>query len=147
VTERVARVIARMIAVVIAVVIAVPAQAQTVQGEARFEATGPDPYVYQPAVALGLRAGRYVRASVGSTLGERQRVDVLGRFTFDPFHERRFALSVGGGVSILRDRTYLAIVADVEGPAIGRVVPLVQVGLGGGPRFAVGVRQRIRGRR
>ena len=109
--------------------------------------TGPTPYVYQPAVAFGVPAGRYVRASIGSTIGERQRVDVLGRFTFDPFRERPFALSIGGGASVYKDRTYLAIVADLEGPTIGRIVPMIQAGLGGGARFSVGVRQSIRGRR
>ena len=129
------------------VLCAAPVAAQTIQGEARMEATGPRPYVYQLGVALGIPAGRYVRASVGTTVGDRQRIDVLGRFTFDPYRERPVALSVGGGISAYRDATYLAIVADLEGPTIRRLVPFVQAGLGGGPRFAAGIRQAIRGRR
>jgi hypothetical protein len=124
-----------------------PLDAQTVQAEARFEAIGPRPYVYVPAVAFGVRTGRYVRTSIGTTLGDPRRIDVLSRFSFDPFRERRLALSVGGGVSVYRDATYLAIVADLEGPTMRRLVPFVQAGLGGGPRFSAGIRQAIRGRR
>ena len=122
-------------------------RAQTLQAEARFEAIGPTPYVYVPAVAFGVRTGRYLRTSIGTTLGDPRRIDLITRFSFDPFRERRLALSVGGGVSVYRDETYLAIVADLEGQTVRRFVPFVQAALGGGPRFALGVRQSIRGRR
>ena len=121
--------------------------AQTVQAEARLEAIGPKPFVYVPAVAFGIRTGRYVRTSIGTTLGDPRRIDLIARFSFDPFRERRLALSVGGGVSVYRDATYLAIVADLEGQTVRRFVPFVQAALGGGPRFAIGLRQSIRGRR
>jgi hypothetical protein len=127
--------------------LATPVGAQTVQAEARFEAVGPEPFAYLPAVAFGVPTGRYVRTSVGTTLGDPRRIDVLARFTFDPYRERPLALSVGGGVSVYRDATYFAIVADLEGPTIRRLVPFVQAGLGGGPRLAAGIRQAIRGRR
>jgi hypothetical protein len=135
-------------AVLLLLLAALPtAAAQTVQAEARVEAIGPRPFVYLPAVALGVPTGRYVRTSVGTTLGDPRRIDVLARFTFDPYRERPLALSVGGGISVLRDATFLAIVADLEGPTLRRLVPFVQAGLGGGPRFAAGIRQAIRGRR
>jgi hypothetical protein len=121
--------------------------AQTIQAEARVEAVGPRPFVYVPAVAFGVPVGRYVRTSLGTTLGDPRRIDVLSRFTFDPYRERPVALSFGGGFSVYRHATYLAIVADLEGPTIQRLVPFVQAGLGGGPRFAAGIRQAIRGRR
>ena len=123
------------------------AAAQTVQAEARFEAVGPRPYQYVGAVAFGVPMGRYVRTSIGTTLGDPRRIDVISRFTFDPYRERRLALSVGGGVSVFREETYLAIVADLEGPIFRRLVPFVQAALGGGPRFSAGIRQAIRGRR
>jgi hypothetical protein len=127
--------------------LAAPVGAQTLQAEARFEAVGPRPFAYVPAVAFGVRVGRYVRTSVGTTLGDPRRIDVLSRFTFDPYRERPVALSVGGGISAFKDATYLAIVMDLEGPTIRRLVPFVQAGLGGGPRFAAGIRQAIRGQR
>ena len=75
--------------------------------------------------------------------GASARADVIGRFSFDPFRERRWGLSAGGGVSARYDeradnrsrwRALIAVVVDLEGPIVGGTAPAFQLGLGGGMR-------------
>lgn len=79
--------------------------------------------------------------------GASARADVIGRFSFDPFRERRWGLSAGGGLSARYDqrvaeeqhrwRAFVAVVLDLEGPLIAGAAPALQVGLGGGVRIGL----------
>ena len=130
--------------------------AQTLQPEIRVDVFGPRPHSLEPGIGVVMPLGNYVRLSVGSgyalplessLAGERWRGEVLGRFTFDPFRQRRWALSLGGGVTYRRSTTVLAAIADVEGPAIRGVVPAIQAGVSGGGRVGIVLRRAVAGRR
>jgi hypothetical protein len=80
------------------------------------------------------------------------RVDALARFLLDPFGESPWGLSIGGGMSAMfgegsRAHEYLVVLADLEAPRMGAVVPALQIGLGGGLRVGVVARAYQRGRR
>ena len=81
------------------------------------------------------------------------RLDVLGRFLFDPFRQQRWGFSAGGGVSLrarARDRVrpYLVSMIDLEGPrSASGFSPAFQVGLGGGIRVGAALRWSVAGSR
>ncbi len=123
-------------------------EAQRVQPEIRFETLGPDPYQGLLGLALHVPAGRYVRVGFGGTGFAIGRTELIARFTFDPYRQQRWALSIGGGVSYDHDRgPLLAVHSDLEGPLVRDVTPFVSAGLAGGPRFAIGVRRGFRNHR
>ena len=131
-------------------------ESQTLQPEIRVDVFGPRPYSLEPGVGVVMAIGNYVRASAGggyavpleSALGgERWRGEILGRFTFDPFRQRRWALSLGGGLTYRRSAVVLTAIADLEGPAIRAVVPAVQAGVSGGGRIGFVLRRAVAGRR
>jgi hypothetical protein len=131
-------------------------QAQTLQPEVRVEVLGPRPYSIEPGIGVILPVGHYVRLTAGTgyalpierTLdGNRWRADLIARATFDPFRQQRWALSLGGGLSYRRSSTFLAAVVDLEGPAIGAVLPAFQMGVSGGIRAGVILRRAVPGRR
>ena len=130
--------------------------AQTLQPEVRAEVLGPRPYSIEPGIGVILPLGYYVRLSAATgyalpterTLdGNRWRADLIARATFDPFRQQRWGLSLGGGLSYRRSSTYLAAVVDLEGPAIGAVLPAFQLGVSGGIRAGVILRRAVPGRR
>jgi hypothetical protein len=139
-----------------------PAQAQ--QGlppprprpEARIDYLGSNPQTVHAGVGLNVPVGTYVRVELVAAGGASwddgrsamsARADAIGRFAFDPFRERRWGLSAGGGLSARYDdrptngrrrwRALIALVVDLEGPRGGGVAPAFQVGLGGGVRAGV----------
>lgn len=129
--------------------------AQRLQPEVRVDAIGPRPYALHAGAGVVVPLGTYVRVSAGAGWGIRLaggaarrewRGDLLARVTLDPFRRQRWALSVGGGITV-RHRAWLAAVVDLEGPALGAVVPAVQIGLGGGLRAGVVLRRAMEGRR
>lgn len=124
------------------------AAAQRVQPELRFETIGPA-YHGLVGVALHVPMGRYARLGFGGTGFAVGRTDLLARFTFDPYRQMRWALSVGGGLSYDAEsrEVYLALHGDLEGPRLGGVTPFVSAGLAGGPRFAAGIRRALPNRR
>jgi hypothetical protein len=136
--------------------IAASAGAQTLQQpEIRLDVIGPSPYSVQPGAGGTIALGSYARASVNvgyatrpdsMQIADRWRADLLGRFLFDPFRQRRWALSVGGGISFRR-RAYLAAIIDFEGPEISGWRPALQAGVSGGLRGGIVVRRAIQGRR
>lgn len=80
------------------------------------------------------------------------RVDGMMRFVVDPLREFRWAPYAAGGLGALYDgaekwRVVLVGVLGVEGPALGRVVPAVEAGFGGGARIGFAVRRAMQGRR
>ena len=132
----------------IAALVARQVEAQRVQPEIRFEALGPNPYQGLLGLALHFPAGRYVRVGLGGTGFAIGRADLIARFTFDPYRQQQWALSIGGGLSRDYDRgLFLAVHSDLEGPLVAGPTPFVSAGLAGGPRFAIGVRRGFRNRR
>jgi hypothetical protein len=106
---------------------------------------------------VNVPAGTYLRVDLvgaggaswdGGRAGGSARADVIGRFLFDPFRERRWGLSAGGGLSVRYDRgnasrrwrPLLALIVDLEVPRTGSVAPALQVGLGGGARVGLVIR-------
>jgi hypothetical protein len=112
----------RVLAIAIALLAPGAIEAQRIQPEIRFETLGPE---YQ-----GL-------------------LGVIGRFTFDPNRQMRWALAAGGGLSYDAEskKLYLAVHSDLEGPRMGSISPFVSAGLAGGARFAVGMRRAFQNRR
>lgn len=134
--------------------------ARRLQPELRVDVLGPTPTAAQAGVGVVAALGYYVRlgviGSAGAALdapsGASARADVIARFLLDPFHQSRWGISAGGGLSVRHDpgmgtRPRLALVLDVEPPGRGRWGTALQVGLGGGVRAGVGVRRRVEGRR
>jgi hypothetical protein len=109
-------------------------------------------------VGTQIPLGYYLRlgftGAVGATLRDDDaltsaRVDMIVRYLLDPFREARWAVSLGGGVSVpyvdgdTRAQPYATVVVDVEGPRRGGVSPAVQLGLGGGFRIGVAFRTSV----
>jgi len=113
---------------------------------------------YGMSVPLGLylRGGLVLGAGAGRH-GFEGRSDLIGRFSFDPFRQSRWAPYGGAGLSARYNSTeegrakgYLLVFLGIEGPLASRStgwVPAFEVGLGGGARVGVGVRRGVRGRR
>ena len=131
--------------------------AQKPQPEIRLDALGPKTASIEPGLGLNFPLGYYVRLGLDAGFnlrsdqgegvrGNAWRGDILTRFTFDPFRQQRWALSVGGGLSFRR-QTYLAAIVDLEGPEVRGVLPALQAGVSGGPRAALILRRAVKGRR
>jgi hypothetical protein len=115
----------------------------------------------QAGVGVNLPLGSYARLELDGAGGVTRRADedhhsgrgdAIVRFLLDPFAESPWGLSIGGGMSALfaegaQTHAYLVVVADVEGPRVGGIVPAVQVGLGGGLRVGLVARAYRPGRR
>ena len=115
----------------------------------------------QAGAGVNLPLGLYVRLELDGAGGVTRRAgtdyhsgrgDAIARFLLDPFAESAWGFSIGGGMSALfaenaRTREYLDVVADLEAPRIGSIIPAVQVGLGGGVRVGLVARAYRPGRR
>jgi hypothetical protein len=128
--------------------------AQRIQPEARVDVLGPRAS-FQPGAGITAALGTYARigANVGYAVESDRRFaedhwrgDVIARVTLDPFRQQRWGFSAGAGLSVQR-RTYLAVVVDLEGPAVAGMLPALQVGLSGGVRGGVVLRRAVTGRR
>ncbi len=129
--------------------------------ELRIDGISPHPSVLEAGVGPEIPLGYYTRLELllaGGVARDRGAIsgsgrgDVVTRFLLDPFRESRWGLSVGGGVSIRYEpdrgwRDFLVAVVDLEAPQLGRVMPAVQVGLGGGARVGMVLRRAVAGRR
>ena len=112
-------------------------------------------------VGINVPLGSYVRLELDGAGGVTRRADAnhhsgradaITRFLLDPFAESPWGLSIGGGMSALiadgaRTHAYLVVVADLEAPRVGGIVPALQVGLGGGLRVGLVARAHRAGRR
>ena len=111
---------------------------------------------FQAGAGLEIPAGIYVRVGLDGAVGATWRdgaaatvgrADAIARFLLDPFREVPIGLSFGGGVSVpigapAGSRSpYLTLVLDVEGKVHHGVAPALQIGLGGGARIGVVLRQ------
>jgi len=115
----------------------------------------------QAGVGVNIPLGSYMRLELDGAGGVTRREEVdqhsgrgdaIARFLLDPFAESSWGLSIGGGMSVLfadgaQTRGYLVVVADLEAPRIGALVPALQVGLGGGLRVGLVARAYRAGRR
>ena len=110
-------------------------------------------------VGLNVRAGWYARVGLAAMAGASdgragtagvQRLEGTARFLFDPFGERRRGLYAGAGLGVERvngagtaqARGLLLGVVGVEGGTVGRVVPALELTVGGGVRLGVLLRTR-----
>jgi hypothetical protein len=133
-----------------------PPRESVVRAEARVDAIFARATTVHAGLGLGFRTGYNIRAHVvgaagfaveGGTTEPSARGDATLRLLLDPFGENRSGLSIGGGLTMLYDgfadtRTLGMIVVGLEGAPRGRVVWAVEVGLGGGARVGVVLRQR-----
>jgi hypothetical protein len=109
----------------------------------------------QAGAGAEIPVGYYARIGViggmgaqtgGDARGAFGRVDVLGRFLFDPFRQSAVGLSAGGGVSLRAERgepvrPFLVAAVDIEGRrSSGGISPALQLGLGGGVRIGAVLR-------
>jgi len=116
----------------------------------------------QAGAGVSLPLGYYARLGVVAAGGVTQRddtslgsgrLDLVTRFLFDPFREARWGLSVGGGLTVTHVaqeewRELVLVLIDLETPPVKRkIVPAIQLGLGGGTRVGVAVRPYRQGRR
>lgn len=123
--------------------------------ELRLDVLGAAPYAVQLGGGVNLAAGYYQRVELDAGVGALRRdgvlkgagrVDALMRLLLDPFGQRRWALSLAGGVSARYEagdkvRPYLTGLLDFEGPPTRGVRLAYQVGFGGGVRVGVVVRR------
>ena len=112
-------------------------------------------------IGVNLPVGYYTRASVtlagGAVWVDHRavgsgRIDVVSRYLLDPFRELRWGLYAGAGISTRWDdsahwRSYLLVLAGIEGPVQRGWHTAFEAGLGGGARLAVVLRRaRANGR-
>jgi hypothetical protein len=123
--------------------------------ELRVDVLGTAPYSPQVGGGVNLGAGYYQRIELDAGVGALQRdgvvkgvgrVDALMRLLLDPFGQRRWGLSLAGGISARYEagdkvRPYLAGLIDLEGPQAHGVRVAYQLGFGGGVRVGVVVRR------
>ncbi len=108
------------------------------------------------AAGLGLttKLGPYLRGSAlvahdvwrdggGTPLAS---VESHVRFLLDPLAEQSWGLSFAAGLGF-RERPYLLVAADLEGPRMRSVRPAIQLALGGGLRLGCVLRRAATGRR
>ena len=136
---------------------------QNFQSEARLDAIFARSGAVQAAYGFTVPAGIYVRTGLIAGIGAGRhgvegRSDLIARFSFDPFRQSRWAPYAGAGLSGRYrskldggSRGYLLVFLGVEGPLpLGERkgwVPAVEVGLGGGARVGLVLRQGINARR
>ena len=136
---------------------------QKIQAEGRIDGIFSSETAVHGGLALSVPAGLYVRTGVvlGAGLGRDgfdSRADLIGRFSFDPLRQTRWAPYGGAGVSARFASTedgsakgYLLFFVGMEGPVprgrTASIVPAFEIGLGGGARVGIILRRGIHARR
>ena len=159
--------LARVLSIALAVLTVVPTAASAqrsggsaLQWEARADATvSPRPAAHA-GVGVNVRAGAYARIGVAYLAGATdvrdlatrfsQRADASVRFLLDPYAERRRGLYGGAGVTVRQDdgadwEGRLLLLVGLEGDPTRRVIPSVELALGGGVRLGIVLRGRRSG--
>lgn len=136
---------------------------QRFQREARLDGIFARSSAVQAGYGISIPAGLYVRNGLVGGLGVGRhraegRIDILSRFSFDPFRENRWSPYAGAGFSTRfrsdqdgGTRGFLLAYVGVEGPLpLGERtgwVPALEVGFGGGTRVGLVLRRGIAARR
>jgi hypothetical protein len=136
---------------------------QPLQIEGRLDAIVAHTTGFEAGLGLSVPSGIYVRSGVVAGIGAGRhgvegRTDLVSRFSLDPFRQSRWAPYGGGGISGRYrssldggSHAYLLVFLGIEGPlaAANRsgIVPAFELGLGGGARLGVILRQGISARR
>jgi hypothetical protein len=136
---------------------------QQVQMEGRVDAIVARTTGVEAGLGLSVPSGIYMRTGFVAGIGAGRhgvegRTDLISRFSLDPFRQSRWAPYGGAGLSGRYrskldggSRAYLMILLGVEGPlplgATSGIVPAFELGLGGGARVGVILRQGINARR
>jgi CDP-diacylglycerol--glycerol-3-phosphate 3-phosphatidyltransferase/cardiolipin synthase len=133
----------------------------TIRVEGRVDAFNARVDAVHAGIGVAADAGTYFRlagivgagvATVGSTAVASGRVEAVGRFVLDPFRQSRWGVYGGGGVVARYDdgrgtRGYLTLLIGAELPGDRPAVTAVELGIGGGVRLGVAIRQGRRGHR
>lgn len=132
------------------------------QWEWRIDATSATAEAAHVGLGLNIRSGWYLRSglaiSTGAVRGPDEawrpshRLDLTARFLLDPFAASPRGFYAGGGVTVRGDEgadpaARLLVIVGVEGNAERRLVPSVELGLGGGVRLGIVLRTRRDGAR
>lgn len=125
------------------------------QVEARIDGFTGDDWAVHAGVGISAPLGTYVRfgpvAGVGTGAhGVSSRIDLVARFTLDPFREKPWAPFAVGGISARFDdssRQYLVLMAGIEGPVRRGWATALEFGFGGAFRAGVALRQATPKRR
>jgi hypothetical protein len=136
---------------------------QNFQSEFRLDAIFARSSAVEGAYGFTVPAGIYVRTGLVAGVGAGRhgvegRSDLIARFSFDPFRQSRWAPYAGAGLSGRYrpeldggSKGYLLVFLGVEGPLpLGERtgwVPAVEIGLGGGARVGLVLRQGVNARR
>lgn len=128
-----------------------PQVTRKIDAEARVDGIIARTSALQVGVGLSAPIGVYTRPGADVALGFSRhglsgRLDVFTRFHFDPFRQSRWAPYGGGGVSGRfetdeKAKAYLLIFIGLDGPVSGGMSRSFEVGLGGGARVGVILRQ------
>lgn len=129
--------------------------APPVQWEGRLDAFTGRAWAIHTGVGVTTPLGTYVRFGVVGGIGAGAggvsgRTDLIARFTFDPFRERRWAPYGVFGVSGRYGEgsgANLVLLAGAEGPIARGWSPAVEAGFGGGVRIGVILRKAFPRRR
>src|SRR6478672_9685917 len=107
----------------------------------------------QLGLGLSMFGGTYVRTGIVAAIGANQegvtgRTDGFVRFHLDPFRQSRWAPYGGAGISGRYDagsrpKAFVLIFAGVDGPVRNGTTTSFEVGLGGGARIGVVLRQAV----
>ena len=92
----------------------------------------------------GVLAGGVARS--GDDTAGSGRAEVVGRFLLDPVRQSRWGLYAGGGLIARLDdgddvRGYFTVLFGAELPVDGRMLPALELGIGGGTRVGLVVRR------
>ena len=144
-----------LVAVMVAGAHAGAQEAPRLQTEARLDGFAGDPWAVHAGLGATAPLGTYVRVGLVGGLGTGDsgvsgRVDLIARFTLDPFRERRWAPYAVGGVSSRfgeGSRNAIVLLAGLEGPPRRGVAPALELGFGGGFRAGVILRRGFPRRR
>lgn len=111
----------------------------------------------QAGIGVTAVTGIYVRTGVVAALGYSRhglsgRVDGFARFHFDPLRQTHWAPYGGGGISVRFDKdeashAFLLVLLGLDGPIRNGLSPSFELGLGGGARVGVIIRQATGERR
>ena len=125
--------------------------------EGRADAIYSETPTAQIGIGVSMFGGTYVRTGIVAAIGANDkgvtgRTDGFVRFHLDPFRQSRWAPYGGAGLSGRYDagsrpRAFILVFAGIDGPVRNGMTTSFEVGLGGGARIGVVLRQAVAERR